>query len=114
MKKTAKKAIALLLCLLVALSVSVTAMAKEKVPPVIVVSGMNAYPLTLTQTGEQIWPPSGDSILAAVKENLLPMAKFLVTKDWQYLADELLPDVYESIFEKVKQYTNKCTLQSRW
>ena len=101
MKKTAKKAIALLLCLLVALSVSVTAMAKEKVTPVIVVSGMNAYPLTLTKTGEQIWPPNGDSILAAVKENLLPMAKFLVTKDWQYLADELLPDVYESVFEKV-------------
>lgn len=101
MKKTVKKAIALLLCVIMAVSVSVTALAAEKETPVIIVSGMNAYPLILSETGEQIWPPSSDSILSAVKENILPMAKFLITKDWQYLGDELIPDIYEGVFEKV-------------
>ncbi len=100
MKKTFKKTLAFLLCLVIMLSVSAVAFAKNSVTPVIIVSGMNAFPLTLIETGEQVWPPKGDTILAVVKENLLPMAKFLVTKDWQYLGDELLPDVYEDLFEK--------------
>ncbi len=101
MKKTFKKAIALLLSILMVLSVSAVAFAKEKVTPVIIVGGMNAYPLILTQTGEQVWPTQGDSILPVVKENILPMGKFLVTKDWQYLGDELIEDIYKGIFEKV-------------
>ena len=101
MKKTLKKTLALLLSIVMLMSVSAVAFAKEKVTPVIIVSGMNAFPLTLTETGEQVWPVGGDSILSVVKDNLVPMTKFLFTKDWQYLGDEIIPDVYEGIFEKV-------------
>ncbi len=98
---TLKKTLALIMCLVMLMSVSAIAFAKETVTPVIIVSGMNAFPLTLSDTGEQVWPPKADNILAVVKENILPMTKFLVTKDWQYLADELIEDVYKGIFEKV-------------
>ena len=101
MKKTLKKTLALLLSIVMLMSVSAVAFAKEEVTPVIIVSGMNAFPLTLTETGEQVWPTNADSILSVVKENIVPMTKFLFTKDWQYLADEIIPDVYEGIFEKV-------------
>lgn len=95
-----KKASALLLSLVMVFSVFTVAFAAEEVTPVIIVSGMNAFPLTLSETGEQVWPPQGDSILSVVKENIAPIAKFLVTKDWQYLADEIIADVYKDIFEK--------------
>lgn len=96
-----KKALALLLSILIAFSLFTVAFAAEDITPVIIVSGMNCFPLTLKETGEQVWPPKGDSILAVVKENIVPLGKFLFTKDWQYLADELIEDVYKGIFEKV-------------
>ena len=96
-----KKALALLLSVLIAFSLFTVAFATEDITPVIIVSGMNCFPLTLAETGEQVWPPKGDSILAVVKENIVPLGKFLFTKDWQYLADELIDDVYKGIFEKV-------------
>ncbi len=96
-----KKALALLLTLLMVFSLFTVAFAAKDITPVIVVSGMNCFPLTLAETGEQVWPPSGDSILAVVKENLLPIGRFLLTKDWQYIADEIIEDVYDDIFEKV-------------
>ena len=101
MKKTTKKILGLLLSVIMVLSVSAVAFAKSDVTPVIIVSGMNAFPLTLVETGERVWPPKTDNILSAVKKNILPMTKFLFTKDWQYLGDELIPDVYEDIFKYV-------------
>lgn len=98
--KTLKKTLALIMCLVMLMSLPAIAFAEETVTPVIIVSGMNAFPLTLTDTGEQVWPPKSDNILAVVKENILPMTKFLVTKDWQYLGDEIIEDVYKGIFEK--------------
>lgn len=101
MKKTAKKTFALLLCLVMVLSVSAVAFAKSDVTPVIIVSGMNAFPLTMSETGEQVWPVQTQGIMSVVKDNILPATKFLFTKDWQYLADEVIDDVYRGIFEKV-------------
>ena len=101
MKKTSKKILALLISIIIALSVCTVAFAGSDVTPVIIVGGMNAYPLILTQTGEQVWPPKGESIISVIKENVFPMTKFIFTKDWQYLGDELLPDVYKGLFEKV-------------
>lgn len=99
--KTLKKTLAVIMCIVMLMSISAIAFAKEAVTPVIIVSGMNAFPLTLVETGEQVWPPKADTILSVVKENILPMAKFLVTKDWQYLGDELIEDAYRGIFETV-------------
>lgn len=96
-----KKTLALLLTVIMTFSLFIVAFAAEKVTPVIVVSGMNSFPLTLTETGEQVWPIRGDGILSLVKGNILPLTKFLITKDWQKLGDEVIEDVYEELFEKV-------------
>lgn len=101
MKKTLRKLTAVLLSVLISLSVSVIALAAEKVTPVIIVSGMNAFPLTMTQTGEQVWPIQTDSIISVVKDNIVPLTEFLVTRDWQNLGDEVIGDVYKALFEKV-------------
>ena len=85
-----KKTLALLLTVIMTFSLFIVAFAAEKVTPVIVVSGMNSFPLTLTETGEQVWPIRGDGILSLVKGNILPLTKFLITKDWQKLGDEVI------------------------
>ena len=101
MKTALRKILAVLLSVLMVISLSSVAFAKEKVTPVIIVSGMNSFPLTSAETGEQVWPIQGDSILSVVKENILPITRFLITRDWQYLGDEVIGDVYEALFEKV-------------
>ena len=101
MKKTARKLISVLLSILLAFSMATVGFAKEKVTPVIVVSGMNAFPLTLADTGEQVWPIQSDSILSVVKDNILPLTEFLFTYNWQKVGDEVIGDVYKALFEKV-------------
>ena len=101
MKKAAIKALAVILAVMLVFSLTSVAFAKTEVTPVIIVSGMNAFPLTLTETGEQVWPIQTNSIINVVKANILPAAKFLVTKDWQYLGDEVISDVYEGVFKTV-------------
>ena len=101
MKTTLRKITAVLLSLIICLSVSSVAFAADKVTPVIIVSGMNAFPLTMAETGEQVWPIQTDSILSVVKENIRPMTEFLITRHWQKLGDEVIGDVYKALFEKV-------------
>lgn len=101
MKNTARKLLSVLLCVLMVFSLSLVAFAKEKVTPVIVVSGMNSFQLTSTETGEQVWPIQSDSILSVVKDSIVPMTKVLFTGNWQNFCDEVIGDVYETLFEKV-------------
>lgn len=101
MKKTAKQILSVLLSILMIFSVSSVALAKENITPVIVISGMNSFPLTLAETGEQVWPIQGDSIASAVKESLSPAAAMLLTGDREKYGGEIIGNVYSNIFEKV-------------
>lgn len=98
MKKAISKILAVILTVVMLFSVMPVALAKE-VTPVIVVSGMASYTLDDGETGEQIYGPKTEVILDVVKRAILPTTEFLLTKDWQALADEVAVDVYESIFE---------------
>ena len=100
MKTALGKCIAIILITLTVFSLSSVAFASEKVTPVIIVSGMNSFPLISAETGEQVWPIQGDSILKVVRDNIQPAVRFLITRDWQYLGDEVISDVYEALFEK--------------
>ena len=100
MKKTFRKILAMSLAVIMLFSVMPVAFAKD-VTPVIVVSGMASYTLDDGETGEQVYGPKTEVILDVVKRAIVPATKFLVTKDWQALADAVVGDVYESIFEKM-------------
>ncbi|MCL2508611.1 MAG: alpha/beta fold hydrolase [Oscillospiraceae bacterium] len=87
-----KKVISLLLCLVLVISCGVIAFAEKDCDcghvPVIVVSGMNSYPMTLD--GEEVFPPQidvGPIVLAALKG----LAGSLFTLSWNGLADALIP-----------------------
>lgn len=94
-----KKIFALLLSVLMIFTVLPVSFAAEKVTPVIVVSGMNSYPLVDAETGEQAYGPTGEKITNLVVKNIPALTSFLVSKDWQALADEVAGDVYTDIFE---------------
>ena len=100
MKKTFKKTLALAMAVIMLLSVMPIAFAKDETP-VIVVSGMASYTLDDGKTGEQVYGPKTDVILGVVKRAIPDITKFLLTKDYQALADAVVGDVYESIFEKM-------------
>ena len=101
MKKTARKILSVLLSIIMILSMSAVAFAKEEVTPVIVISGMNSFPLTSGETGEVVWPIQSDNIISAVKESVLPAASMLVTGNREKYGGEILNNVYTKIFEKV-------------
>ncbi|MBQ4208700.1 MAG: hypothetical protein II621_10385, partial [Clostridia bacterium] len=99
MKHPAKQLLSLLLSavlLLAALTPSFAAAAP--VTPVIVVSGMNSFPLFDGETGEQVWGPQTKTILSMVGRILWPTVKALMKGDMQELADETFDDVYQSLF----------------
>ncbi len=100
MKKTLKSAISLILTLIIISGTVLISAAKENVTPVIVVSGMNSFPLT-NESGENIYPPSGDKITGLVMDNIKPLLGFLVSGDWQKLGDEIIYDVYEDLFAEI-------------
>lgn len=100
MKKTLKSAISLILTVILVFGTLSVAAAKQAVTPVIVVSGMNSFPLTNAQ-GQQVYPPSGDKITSLVMDNIGPLLGFLVNGDWQKLGDEIIYDVYEDLFAEI-------------
>ena len=101
MKKTARKLLSVLLSFIMIFSLTSVAFAKEDVTPVIVVSGMNSFPLTSGKTGEVVWPIQTDNIMSAVKESVLPAAAMLVTGNREKYGGEIINNVYTKIFEKV-------------
>ncbi len=102
MKRSCNRVCALVSALLLLFAVfAPCAAAAEPVTPVIVVSGMNSFPLYDSETGEQVWGPKTKDILGVVGRALLPTAKALVKRDFDVLADESFGDVYETLFEIV-------------
>lgn len=101
MKKTLKKVLALMLVILMMFGTVSVAAAKETVTPVIVVSGMNSFPLTSSETGEQVWPIQSEDIVSTVKESMLPAIAMLVTGDREKYGGEIIDNVYTKLFEKV-------------
>lgn len=98
MKKTMRKILAAAMAVIMLFGVMPMAFATEETP-VIVVSGMASYPLDDGETGERVYGPETEVILNLVKRAIPDTMKFLVTKDWQALADGVVGDVYQSIFE---------------
>lgn len=98
MKKTLRKILALTMAAIMLLTILPVAFAKEEAP-VIVVSGMASYTLDDGETGERVYGPKTEVILSLVGRALPDAAKFLFTKDYQALADAVVSDVYNSIFE---------------
>lgn len=99
MKKTIRILVSLILCAAVVFSLGLPALAKEEKTAYIIVSGMNTFPLYDSE-GNKVWPLSTGTILSLVKDILPDVIKYLVTKDSQELADNILPVAYE-VFEPV-------------
>ncbi|MBP9988660.1 MAG: hypothetical protein KBT46_04100 [Ruminococcus sp.] len=98
MKKITKTAISIVLCLLLSLSVMLPCFAKEEKTAFIVVSGMNTVPLYCSD--ERVFGPEASVITSAVMKSLPSVMQFLVERDYDKLANGLLPAV-RSMFEKL-------------
>ena len=98
MKKIIKRILSLVLTVLMLIGAVPMSFAKDA-DPVIVVSGMASYTLDDGETGERVYGPKTEVILSLVGRALPDAAKFLFTKDYQALADAVVSDVYNSIFE---------------
>ena len=102
MKRTIRRLLAAALSLLMIWSAfALCAGAKDSPVPVIVVSGMNSFPLYDGETGEQVWGPKTKDILGVVGRALLPTVKAIVKRDFDVLADASFDDVYQTLFEIV-------------
>lgn len=105
-KASLKKAVSLLLALVLAVTLIVPSFAagKAKQNPVLVVTGFSEYPLVNQTTGKSAFPPSTDAILNTVK-GVLPSLLTLLgsgqTKaDYDAFCDAALPVVNE-LFEPI-------------
>lgn len=105
MKQTCKRVLCVLLTLLLLLGCSSAALAADScacgTAPLIVVTGMNAWPLVLnagTDQEKQVFAPDTQAILKLVGQIAGPVAQFAVTKDYDKLGDDVLPAVY-ALFE---------------
>lgn len=105
MKQKCKRVLCLLLTLLLLMGCSSAALAADScacgTAPLIVVTGMNAWPLVLnagTDQEKQVFAPDTQAILKLVGQIAGPVAQFAVTKDYDKLGDDVLPAVY-ALFE---------------
>ncbi|MBR5263004.1 MAG: hypothetical protein IKV49_04195 [Clostridia bacterium] len=90
MKKTLKTIISIVLSVAMIFAVCIPAFASEPKTAFVVVSGMNTYPLIYSD-GEQAFPPTSDDITSMVFELLPSVLSFLVTSDYDALADGIFP-----------------------
>lgn len=101
MKKNLKKSLSLLLAfVLVVCSASVAFAANEKPTPVIVVSGMNAYPL-LGDNDESVFPMSNEKIIDDVFKLITPLAASLAKNDWSVFGKYGTAPIHD-LFEDIK------------
>lgn len=90
MKKTFKTIISIILSVAMIFAVCIPAFASEEKTAFIVVSGMNTFPLRYSD-GEQAFPPTSDTITPMVLQVIPPVLSFLLTNDYNALADGIFP-----------------------
>lgn len=102
MKKTVKRIMSVVLAAVMLLSCASAAFAAYGcncgTAPLIVVSGMAAWPLVQdegTESEKQVFAPDTESILKLVGKIAGPLALFAVNKDYDMLGDSLIPAVKE-------------------
>ncbi len=102
MKKTVKRIMSVVLAAVMLLSCASAAFAAYGcncgTAPLIVVSGMAAWPLVQnegTENEKQVFAPDTESILKLVGKIAGPLALFAVNKDYDMLGDSLIPAVKE-------------------
>lgn len=101
MKRNIKSIIAVVLAVVMLLSTAaVAATAAEKVTPVIVVSGLNSFPL-FDKDENQVFAPTAESIIKVVGKSMLPLAKAVVKGDWSVFGDGCFKAVQEGLFEVI-------------
>lgn len=113
--KFLKKAISLVLCVLLTLSLCSAALAaNESVTPVIVVSGMGSFPLYCDESGEaeQVFPPSANGIVSVVGKSLLPLLESFLKGDLTIFADGSFDTIYEDLFEIISMDENGKSLHN--
>lgn len=100
MKKTIKKTLCVLLSLIMMLSLTSVAFASDDVTPVIVVSGMGAYPL-FNEDGSSAFPIES-SVLTENIIKLSPYAlKSIISDDWSCFKAEGIKPIY-NMFEPLR------------
>lgn len=98
MKSSMKKGLSALLVLVMLFAMASVAFAAEPVTPVIVVSGMGAFPLVNEETGESGWPLDPDRMERDIKKVIIPAAVSLTSGDGAFFAKHGLEYIYD-LFE---------------
>lgn len=99
MKKLIKKTVSLLLCVVMVISFSSLAFAKEDVTPVIVVSGMGAYPL-VNEDGSNAFPIESGTLAQNILK-LMPYALgSIISDDWSLFKNNGIKPIY-NLFEPI-------------
>lgn len=100
LKKTISVLLAALMLLFIVQTVASATSLLENEAVTIFVDGVNSEDLISTETGEKVFPPSTDDIVAAVKSCVLPVAGSLVTRNWSVLT-EPLSEAVRTIFNPI-------------
>ena len=102
-----KKIVSIMLAVLMMLSVCSVAFAADETTPVIVVSGLNSFPLYLMDNDEeikdenQVFPPSAEGIVKVALKSLPSLAEALAKGDWNAFADGSFESIYADLFEVI-------------
>lgn len=97
-----KKLLSIVLALLLAFSCSAAAFAADgEVTPVIVVSGMGAFPLYDTDSGEQVFGPSTDEIVKTVLKAAPSLTAAALLNDWSIFGEYGAKHIHD-VFEKMR------------
>ncbi|MCR5523304.1 MAG: hypothetical protein K6F64_06665 [Clostridia bacterium] len=95
MKSGFKKALCPVLAAIILLGCIVPAFASEGKTAFVVISGMNTFPL-YDENEEKVYPFSTGDIIKLAGRLVSPVASFLVTKNYDRLAEKVIPVLYDA------------------
>ncbi len=97
-----KKIIAIALAVLLAFSCSAVAFAAtEEVTPVLVISGMGAFPICDEDSGEQVFGPSAETIIKTVLKAAPSLAAAALLNKWEIFGEYGAQPIHD-LFEKMR------------